>query len=185
MIVFADLPHLILGHSPQSTSLQALVDSPTSRSVVGVFASRVQIEVVSSHEEGLFDLYVCKDAPEHRVPLQSPFAIICLASDAADDPDTFATLYDFLPSRDIHTRPGILLFSGKLRNLATRINLSLLRLVAFDQRDLMDLLLAHPPRTYLTKRLTAHIPHTDLTPYVYQGPVSGKCFLAGKSKWKH
>lgn len=177
MISFPDLSSQIYARWPEASSLAGLVDSPTSRSVVGVLAARTQLKILRSLEEELFDLYVCEDAPDQRVSLRSPFALLCVSGEAGSDPETFGAIYDTLLREDLHTRPGILLETGSLGELGTRLALSPLRLARFNSASLLDLLLAHPPRTFLTRRVVAEIPLADLNPYIYRGPVGASMFF--------
>lgn len=178
MIEFPDLPEAIDRLGPEGRALLQLAKTPSSQALVGIVSERLQFTVKEDHPADDFDLYVCEDCSNYDVRLPSPFAVLCLAPPKIPDPQAFfGQVRDQLRTFDLHARPTIIFHPGDLGELRSLLELSETTFVPFSSDELARLLIAHPPRNVLMRRVVARVPVKRLNPYIYRGPVDKHLFV--------
>ena len=178
MISFPDLAEAVSKLGEKGKSLAALAQSSISASLVGILASRVNFKVRERVEYEDFDLFICEDSPTARLPLRSPFGIVCLdPRDTFNVPRTHGVVLDALEEHRLYGKPVLLFYPHALGDWSKQLSLLPKRFVVFSTGQLVDVLVAHPPRTVLIDRVLAHTPLRELNPYTFRGPIGGSLFV--------
>ncbi|MFM9963295.1 MAG: AAA family ATPase [Planctomycetaceae bacterium] len=178
MITFLDLVTEIRRQGAQAASLISLANSPTSKSVVGVLAQRTGLQVTATHAKENFDLYLVADVVGR---LKSPFAVVCVAAEQVVDPQQLGVDVDHeLRLLGIYDRPTLLLHSGPFDSVRPHFVFSDQHFVFLSPAEVVQILLAHPPRNEFAKRLIESTPIRLLNPYIYRGPIDDDRLFVGR-----
>lgn len=178
MITFLDLVTEIGRQGASAASLISLANSPTSKSVVGVLAQRTGLQVTATHLKDRFDLYVVADAIGR---LKSPFAVVCVAADQVDNPQQLGVDVDHeLRLLGIYDRPTLVLHTEPFGSVRPHFVFSDQHFVFISPAEVVQILLAHPPRNELAKRLIESTPIRLLNPYIYRGPIGDDHLFVGR-----
>lgn len=182
MIEFPSLPGEITAAGPSGRSLSMLAVAPTSHALTGILASRVGFEL-SEDEFGndYFSIFPCEDRGADTVRIPGRFAIVCLdvaGALRAGSPDEFGNrLTMALRQEDLYHQPAILLPNAPLQELEPVLLYPGSKILGFQSREVVRILLDYPPRVSLMKRVAQTLPLSLLNPYVYKAPVGANLFV--------
>ena len=185
-MVFRNLPETVRQVAPDATELARLAESPTSKAVVGVLATRCAFGVTESVEEDGVDLYHCEDRSNAGVPIASPFAVACLDTDGLsselEGQSLVGRLNDLLRDQDLHKRPVVVAATTGSARVAAAMEYTEPHFSPIELGEVVAMLLARPPRAKLVAFLVQHTPLRRLNPYTYKGPIRGGMFVGRESE---
>jgi hypothetical protein len=180
LIEFPQLPEAISAVGALGASLASLSKSPTSKAAAGILAGRVGFAQTLMDSNRWLELYECTDSGGVAIALPSPFALVVLdtaqMTSDADGQTACEELQELLRERDLHTRPAIILINGSDKPVAPVLKFSQTPSAILSGPDLVEVLIAHPPRTALMRRILARTPLTLLNPYIFRGPIGPRLF---------
>jgi hypothetical protein len=181
MIEFPGLPNIIKNAGPEGASLVSLAGSPTSRAVAGILAERSQLEIQELVSDKHYVLYKCIDRATYDIPMHSPFGMFCVdtsnLSSENEAQDLLQQIIGLLRDRDLHYHPVLLLINTENTPLEPLLDLTDIPLVLLNSRELVSVLLAHPPHMVLMKHISKRVPLRTVNPYIYKGPVGPRMFF--------
>ncbi|MCC6235921.1 MAG: ATP-binding protein [Verrucomicrobiales bacterium] len=188
MIDFPGLPAAIAAAGPEGLSLVSLIKSPTSRAAVGILAERSALGFSELESAGTLEMYRCEDRGATLPKVPSPFALFCVdtqrLTSEAEAQGLCENLMALLRHHDLHTRPAIALLNGDGRLLTSILPLLSTSFLPLTPAELVGVLLAHPPRDALYRKLRVRTPISLLNPYVYRGPIGRGLFFGRHDQLK-
>ena len=184
MMHFPDLPEAIARAGQAGSSLKGLAESPTSKAAVSILAERTNFTVLETISDHSFTLDKCEDRATAGLSLPSPFAVLCLNTNAIvtqqDRQDLMEQILGLLRDMNLHFKPVLVLTSTELGLIRSLLETSGTTFVVLDSHKLVRILLAHPPRTILMRFVRDHIPLTLINPYFFQGPIVKPNMFVGR-----
>lgn len=181
MISFEELVPAIEARGAAGASLVNLRKSPTAQAAVQTLAPRCEFEAIEQTTAKGIVIYECRDRAAAGIPIKSPFGLACLDTQSCatneDAEHLVGDLYALLRTADLHSRPALILCNSPAESVRSYLVYSETPLVVLTSAEIVDVMLAHPPRRALLSRIVAASPLSRLNPYVYRGPVSRNLFI--------
>lgn len=182
MVVLSDLVTELTREGARAASLKSLSAAPTSKSLVGILAERTGLQIVNSQFKTGFDLFQLADVAGR---LKSPFAVVCIDGSQVTTPQQLGVDVDHeLRMLNFYDRPTLVLFSEPFTPIRPHLEFSDQHFVMLSCAELVQILLAHPPRDALTKRMIESTPLRLLNPYIYRGPIDDRLFVGREDDLK-
>ena len=175
MVVLSDLVTELTREGARAAPLKSLASAPTSKSLVGILTERTGLQLIGSHFKTGFDCFQIADVAGR---LKSPFAIVCIDGRQVTDPQQLGVDVDHeLRLLDYYDRPTLAVFSEPFAPIRPHLEFSDQHFVTISCAEIVQILLAHPPREALTKRMIEATPLRLMNPYVYRGPIDDRLFV--------
>jgi hypothetical protein len=186
MIDFPDLPGAIASAGTEGLSLVSLSKSPTSRAAIGILAERTGLKVSEIETTKRLELHRCEDRGTLLPLIPSPFALFCLntpllTSEAAAQ-SVSEEIIALLKIHDLHKRPAVAVLNGEGTLLVPFLQFLGTPFVSLTASELVAVLVGHPPRGALVRRILEKTPISLLNPYIYRGPIGRNLFFGREER---